>query len=314
MFCKWCGTDIPDGQTICLRCGKEQPPLAECGGFYNLVPKAKKPESVGEPQKEKSEGIRENPPHNQMKNKERKSLERIAVALALAAFAVAIFSMFSTGKKIRQLENRIQSIPNTPTEVYESQNQASESVSTAETDHTDSEEPQEELGELLPKKNIVAELDFSDEERSFLVKADGEIERNFLAYAEEPEERDGCKTYQGKILYQGNEWTAFTIEISDARESDKIVVRVNSVLDKCCDDLGEYKDSDSSIVVRWRQNDGDWTSGRQNSEDSKPGEYVISYQELDEDEEIEFMVEIERKNDNDGSLAILVEGLLFEII
>lgn len=43
MFCKWCGGNLVSSDTKCNRCGKEIPALSDCGGFYDLVPNAKKP-------------------------------------------------------------------------------------------------------------------------------------------------------------------------------------------------------------------------------------------------------------------------------
>lgn len=42
MFCKWCGGNLTSYDTKCKRCGKEVPALSDCGGFYDLVPNAKK--------------------------------------------------------------------------------------------------------------------------------------------------------------------------------------------------------------------------------------------------------------------------------
>ena len=41
MICKWCGERIDSGAHVCSHCGKELPPLSECGGFYNIMPEAK---------------------------------------------------------------------------------------------------------------------------------------------------------------------------------------------------------------------------------------------------------------------------------
>ena len=37
MFCKWCGNTIKTTDKKCSSCGRETPPLSECGGFYDLV-------------------------------------------------------------------------------------------------------------------------------------------------------------------------------------------------------------------------------------------------------------------------------------
>ena len=36
MFCKWCGNSIQLTDKQCPSCGRETPPLSDCGGFYNL--------------------------------------------------------------------------------------------------------------------------------------------------------------------------------------------------------------------------------------------------------------------------------------
>lgn len=42
MFCKWCGGNLASSDTRCNRCGREVSALSDCGGFYDLVPDAKK--------------------------------------------------------------------------------------------------------------------------------------------------------------------------------------------------------------------------------------------------------------------------------
>lgn len=36
MFCKWCGTNIQATDRKCPSCGRETPPMSDCGGLYNL--------------------------------------------------------------------------------------------------------------------------------------------------------------------------------------------------------------------------------------------------------------------------------------
>ena len=38
MICKWCGAEINRAENRCNRCGRENSPLSDCGGFYDLVP------------------------------------------------------------------------------------------------------------------------------------------------------------------------------------------------------------------------------------------------------------------------------------
>ena len=41
MICKWCGEQVEAGASLCAHCGRELPPLSECGGFYNIMPEAR---------------------------------------------------------------------------------------------------------------------------------------------------------------------------------------------------------------------------------------------------------------------------------
>ncbi len=45
MFCKWCGQTLASGELKCRRCGKEIPPMSDCGGFFDLIALSK-PNSV----------------------------------------------------------------------------------------------------------------------------------------------------------------------------------------------------------------------------------------------------------------------------
>ncbi len=44
MFCKWCGGPLSPSDSKCTRCGKNVPPLSDCGGFYDLMPGAQRNE------------------------------------------------------------------------------------------------------------------------------------------------------------------------------------------------------------------------------------------------------------------------------
>ena len=50
MFCKWCGKTIQITDVNCPNCGRETPPLSDCGGFYNLkTPDAAAPQGGDKP-------------------------------------------------------------------------------------------------------------------------------------------------------------------------------------------------------------------------------------------------------------------------
>lgn len=49
MICKWCGATADVTKGTCPSCGKELPPLSDCGGFYDIVPEAARKASAPEP-------------------------------------------------------------------------------------------------------------------------------------------------------------------------------------------------------------------------------------------------------------------------
>jgi len=46
MICKWCGGNLIPSDSKCKRCGREVPVLSDCGGFYDLVPDARRVSEV----------------------------------------------------------------------------------------------------------------------------------------------------------------------------------------------------------------------------------------------------------------------------
>lgn len=49
MICKWCGASVNAADKKCGRCGREIPALSDCGGFYDVAPKAPRPEGAPKP-------------------------------------------------------------------------------------------------------------------------------------------------------------------------------------------------------------------------------------------------------------------------
>lgn len=104
MICKWCGAKTDRKDPKCRRCGRENPALSDCGGFYDLVPQAaprpaatpvRKPQKKGSP------------------------FALICVLLAIALAVSILFCLKLSGEKrelaeeLEELEERLEA--NTPT-------------------------------------------------------------------------------------------------------------------------------------------------------------------------------------------------------
>lgn len=100
MLCKWCGAKLPDFATKCKRCGKDIPAISDCGGFYDLVPDAKKLAAKREPLQDAPKlefpapaagGAR--PGERKSGNKRSSILPIIAIALCVVLIAVLLLDV-----------------------------------------------------------------------------------------------------------------------------------------------------------------------------------------------------------------------------
>ena len=121
MFCKWCGANLTQSATVCDRCGRDLPAMSDCGGFYDLVPKAREVSNCGNQGKISSledvltgqERI-----YQKLVNQERISQKpvkkrKIAVwqlILMCACFAVVIALLFGTNRKLCDMQAKLDAV------------------------------------------------------------------------------------------------------------------------------------------------------------------------------------------------------------
>lgn len=87
MICKWCAHEMPRWQAKCPRCGKEQPGLSGCGGFYDLMPSAA--------------------PVAPKPAKRSPALAILAAVLAVAVLVLAVLLLSANGEKAK-LEEKLE--------------------------------------------------------------------------------------------------------------------------------------------------------------------------------------------------------------
>ena len=99
---------MASSDTKCKRCGKEVPALSDCGGFYDLVPNAKKEREI-QPLPPVPPVKPVNPPKPnpvKSKNNSKKFLLGLT-ALSVAGFTIAILLLAITLSKVNQCYNEI---------------------------------------------------------------------------------------------------------------------------------------------------------------------------------------------------------------
>ena len=141
MICKWCGEAVEPGQGTCSHCGKELPPLSECGGFYNVMPEARlaqvraprgagRVESAGAgtaaaglgaaasgtvSRSESGPGVQRGPASRKTgkKNNRLAGLLLAALAMSLLALVLTIVFYAVTASRLRSMEQKLADLAQT---------------------------------------------------------------------------------------------------------------------------------------------------------------------------------------------------------
>ena len=105
MFCKWCGSNIQLTDRVCPKCGRETPPVADCGGFYDLKHSgnAAVPTPAASIQCPIVEKVK---PLYVKDRKEEKKLR----SLTFIFFAVLLLAIIFTAVSVRRINERIDSL------------------------------------------------------------------------------------------------------------------------------------------------------------------------------------------------------------
>lgn len=112
MFCKWCGNDLQVVDLKCPACGRNTPPMSDCGGFYNLhhanfvtaTPAKPMPEGIPlVPELPPTHLVEKRPEQIPVETRERRKKHRILpwiclVVLVLSIAAAAMLLMRGEGK------------------------------------------------------------------------------------------------------------------------------------------------------------------------------------------------------------------------
>lgn len=108
MICKWCGAPVDVTRGKCSACGRELPPLSDCGGFYNIVPGAARPEA--QPYVQQTHSAPQSSPEPVSpppRRKKRPVLPLVTLALLLLVGVLSVVLFLSLGSRLAALEQRI---------------------------------------------------------------------------------------------------------------------------------------------------------------------------------------------------------------
>ncbi len=113
MICKWCGNNMSPSATKCKRCGKEAPALSDCGGFYDIAPRARN--AVEAPPANVSNASVPYQPAGGVPvaanvTKNSKKLNLILIAAIVAVFVLVLVLFFVLLGKVNALSKEVETL------------------------------------------------------------------------------------------------------------------------------------------------------------------------------------------------------------
>lgn len=257
MICKWCGANLASSDIKCKRCGKEIPALSDCGGFYDLVPNAKKstevytepvvvPEKpIVTPQKTETAKVA---PVARSKKTSKKSLLGLT-AITILGFVLVVLLLAITLGKVNQYAEAINGLQADMQNITEKLNVATEPPSTESTDHLDVVEP------VLSKQNVVfTVLVNGDDAKKVDTSLDLGDYCDTAVITYDVDNENGLISFASYSLKEANTSTSFTIDYSNGFLTQDILV--SYVIDDAI-----YGLTETSPICKWQyciDEDAEW--------------------------------------------------------
>lgn len=109
MICKWCGAAVSALDEACQRCKRPLPAMSDCGGFYDLVPNAPRPEPVEKPAAP-APGPKPEPAQPVSVRKDRDRFAPIRLAVTAALLLIFFVIQFASLARISTLEGQVRDL------------------------------------------------------------------------------------------------------------------------------------------------------------------------------------------------------------
>lgn len=296
MFCKWCGEPVKTGQVKCSGCGRELPPLSECGGFYNLVPEARSKSPIAEPlrsvRQEAAVNGKAAPPRQKKKRRISHLFSAASLVTILIGLVLILLSNLSTNRKLSNLE--------------------------AQSDGVIKQVSALQAEPVLSEKNIAVEITFEDLDGSVGMSVDYDLQGFSVNVGSElcMEAGENCKTYIAACRLGGD--TALTATLKLEKVSEKAAAFCAGYNIENMELLGER--SEIQYIWQWRENENNpwkaissvegWENAISVTSDSQSSRLnILSRAELADllcCNAPELRCVIVRENSNGGSLTVSI--------
>lgn len=329
MFCKWCGADLPNSAIKCTRCGKDVPAMSDCGGFYDLVPNAKRRTAEGPvstPVSPKAVPVNVDPAKSDTSKKDvpvkgkkngRKSsgLELLIICIG---FIIVIALLLGMNSKIGKVLDSVANSDGRIVTIYEELQQIKNSIQGEE-----NEEP------TPPPTDGVVPADANIEEQDVKIEINVEHTDTGSSVKTTADLGDFEDVVVDQVSFDKENHSLAAVQIDLSSMKNCIKIEVENTLSKTGMRKGTISvafDINESVFAKMSGDaELDWVY-RINGEtewanldkdvftvldDGATVTYNASELEklIDEAEMVEFRVTYKRANINDGSLTIIVSGI-----
>lgn len=329
MFCKWCGADLSNSATKCTRCGQDVPAMSDCGGFYDLVPNAKRRTAEGPvstPVGPKVAPVNVDPVKNDTPKKDvpakgkksgRKS-NGFQLLITCIGFIIVIALLLGMNSKIGKVLNSVTNSDGRIITIYEELQQIKNSILGEENEEPSSPTEGETVPNniLLEEQNAKIEIVVDHLEAGASVKTTADL-------------GDFEGTVVDQVMLDTTTQSLSGVQIDLSEAENCIDIKITNKLAASSNGKGSISmdfDIDEKIFAEvqddaeyeWEYRitgSTEWTSLNEDvftmSEDGKTVTYTANklVDILEEAEMAEFRLSYERSNVNGGSLTIIVSGI-----
>lgn len=325
MFCKWCGGNLASSDTKCKRCGKEVPALSDCGGFYDLVPNAKRsvevhPNPVVPPEIPVNPPRKPEPPKNVPPARSSKAGKKSFVgvfALATVGFALVISLLVIVLGKVNQYSSEVNGLRNDLRRINEKIDAVPLATEQSETEPGNAEssvvpDP------VLANQNVVFTVILPCEDSTQTIDADLDLgdytDVAIITYGLDT--LTGIVNSAGYSLKEANTTVSLTIDRNV--EFHSRTVSVSYVIDDTI-----YGLSAAPETFKWQYRfdaESDWADVPKEGfvQTDIAGKTELTIREItlqkliaDNEGQLELRCETCRTNADDGSLTLVIEGIRF---
>lgn len=325
MFCKWCGGNLASSDTKCKRCGKEVPALSDCGGFYDLVPNAKKPVEVHPgpvvpPERPANPPRKPEPPKEVPPTRSKKAGKKSLLglfALTVVGFALVILLLVIILGKVNQYSSEVNGLRNDLRTINEKIDELQIATEPVETE-PEITVPTVVIDPALAEQDVVFTVTIPGEDSTEKIEAD----LNLGDYTDTAVITYGLDKTTGMVISTGYALKEADTEVSLTIDYNS-EFRTRSVSVAYVIDDASFGLSEAPETCKWQYRfdaASDWEdlpkdAFNQNDSAGKTGLTIreTALQELlaDNEGQLELRCEIYRTNTDDGSLTIVIEGIRF---